>query len=271
MKKLKVLLVICILFSVSVSTVSFANDYKTANAFVRVTTNMLGYNFIAKKIAQGVVKRSLKKNISGDFKVKFDSFSGVDLKKGKFKGLVIHGENLSVKDELYISKLDMGTTSDFNYVDYRKNPMVFKTDLPFIYNIEVSESDLNKTLALGEAFDTISAMIPFVRITKPVFTIENDKIRMKSSLKMPLGKTIKFSMSTGLKVENGKIVLSDMKSSGSEDFANTLINLVNKQNMLENINLDVFDNADTVVKIENVKINDKKLLISGKLVINKTK
>ena len=83
-----------------------ATEYKTANKFVRVTTNMLGYNFIAKKVAQGVIKKTLKESLNGDYKVKFDSFSGVDLKKGKFRGFTIDGKDLS-SDDLSVSRLKL--------------------------------------------------------------------------------------------------------------------------------------------------------------------
>lgn len=272
MKLYKIGLVSVIAVMLGFSQLCFAaEEYKTANAFVRITTNMLGYNFIAKKVAQSAMKKSLKKCVAGDYKIKFDSFSGVDLKKGIFRGLDIDGKNLSVENELYISQLHMATTSDFNYVDYRSEPMVFKTDVPLAYEVEMTESDLDKTLFSEEAFDTISRFIPLVTIEKPSVKIVNDKIRINSSLKFPFAKAIKFSMSSGLKVENGKIVMTDVESSGSSrDFAGKLVNLINKQNMLDNINLNIFENTDTVVQVQNVNLKDKKLYITGQFLIKKS-
>ena len=273
MKRLKTLLILCAIPFIGLSAFSAetAQNYKTAPAFVRVTTNMLGYNLLTKKIASSVLKKSLKKSISGDYKVKFDSFSGVDLKKGKFKGLTIEGKDLSVENELYISKLNLKTTSDFNYVDYKKKPMVFKTDLPLAYSVEMTESDLNKTLTMGPMFDTICTMIPLIKIEKPKLKLVGEKVKMTSSVKVPFAKPIKFSMTSGLKVESGKIILSDVKSSGSKELSERLVDLINKQNVLENIDINVLDDTDCKTSIDNIKIKDDKVFIDGKIIFNKTK
>lgn len=247
-----------------------ASEYKVASPFVRITTNMLGYNFIAKKVAQSVLKKTLKKSLAGEYKVKFNSFSGVDLKKGKFKGLVIDGTNLSDKS-ISISKIHLETTSDFNYVDYKKEPIIFYTDIPLSYDIELTEADLNKSFINADIFETISAIIPLVKVEKPSVKIVNNKIKLQSSLKMPLAKPVKFSMSSALKVEDGKIVLSDVESTGSKDFANNLVSLVNKHSLLDSINLDIFENTDTEFSVQSVTIKNGKVYISGKIKINKTK
>ena len=267
----KIFIVSALAVSLSFGSAFAETQYKTASPFVRFTTNLFGYNFFAKKIAQGVLKKTLKKSVDGEYKVKFDSFSGVDLKKGKFRGLTIDGENLSIDDHLFISNLHMETTSDFNYVEYNKEPMVFKTDVPFKYNIEVTEEDLNKSFDTGEVFDTISSLIPLVKIEKPSLNLENGKLKISSSFKFPFAKPVKFSMSAGLKVVDGKIVMSDVKSSQSgNEFVKKLINLMNKNDFLENLNLNIIDGADTVVKVENVDIKSKKLYVNGQFIIKKS-
>lgn len=245
-------------------------EYKTAPTFVKVTTNILGYNWIAKKVAQSVLKKSLNKSLSGDYKVKFDSFSGVDLKKGKFKGFTIDGENLNADDELYISKLHLNTTSKFNYVDYTKDPMVFKTDLPMAYSIEMSESDLNKTMGNAKAIDTISRLIPLVSIKKPTIKLDNEKLKINSALKFPLGKNLKFSITSGLKVEDGKIVMTNIETSGAKnEFVEQFINLINKQSLLEKINMELFEGADSTATVDKVWIKNNKLYINGTVTIKK--
>lgn len=269
-KYISILICLCLLTGNCFAETKEKTENKIAPAFVRVTTNMLGYNFIAKKIAQNVLKNTLKKSVDGKYKVKFDSFSGVDLKKGKFKGLTISGENLHVENELYVTKLYMKTLSDFNYVDYTKDPMTFKTDMPMSYEVEMTEGDLNKTLTIGRNFDLITSFIPFVSVDKPTINLMDEKIRIKSALKLPLGKNVKFSMSAGVKVENGKIVLTNVESSKNQnDMANKFVNIINNQNILENISFKLFEGADSQVTVETVKITDKKLYINGKVVIKK--
>lgn len=270
MKINKILTLIIVMSLCSGSVISAETAYKTACPFVRVTTNMLGYNFIARKIAQSVLKKSLSKTMKGDLSVKFDSFSGVDMKKGKFRGLTISGENLCVEDEVYITKMFMETTSDFNYVDYTKEPIEFKTDVPMDYTVEISESDLNKTMTTGSTFDVISSLLPLVSIEKPKLKLEKEKIRINSGIKFPFGKTIKFSMSAGMKVENGKVVLTNVNSTTSNnDFAEKLVELINKNNVLENMKIGLVEGADTIVKVKDVKIDSKKILVNGSIVIKK--
>lgn len=273
MKNIKKYLVFTLITLLTLNTVSAGEttQYKTASPFVRVTTNMLGYNFITKKIASGVLKKTLNKTVKGEYKIKFDSFSGVDLKKGKFKGLTIDGEDLSIDNELFISKMHAETTSDFNYVDYKSKPVVFKTDVPLKYNIEITEADLNKSFSVGKAFDTISNLIPLVKIEKPTIKLEKDKVRLNSALKLPFNKTVKFSMSANAEVENGKIVLKDVETSSAQnDIAQQLINIINKQSLLENINLNVIEDAETNIAVDSIKVDKKKIYVNGTIVIKKS-
>lgn len=269
MKYFRLLLVLGLVFLFGLS--SYSAEKELAPGFVRVTTNMMGYNFIAKKVAQSVLKKTLKKSVKGDYKVKFDSYSGVDLKKGKFKGLYIDGENLCVDDNLHVSKVSLKTTSDYNYVDYKKSPMEFKTDVPMEYSIEMTEADLNKTLSMGDTLTAIASVIPLVKVEKPKVQLQGEKIRLLSSLKLPFAKPIKFSMSAKLKVDNGKIVLDDVKSTGSNDFAEKLVEFINEKDVLNDINVDMFDDAETKASVKSVVIRDKKLYIDGNVTIKKSK
>lgn len=246
-----------------------AEEYSVAPAFVRATTNAMGYNLIAKKVAATALKSALNKSAKGDYKIKFDSFSGVDLKKGKFKNLTIDGENISVNDEFFVSKMHLKTTSDFNYVDYTKDPIVFKTDFPMDFNIEITEEDLNKSLKSNSTISTISSILPFVSISTPKVTLNNNKMKIASAINLPLGKSLKFSMSAGLKVENGKIVFTNVEASKKNDFTDQLVNMMNKQDILENINLNLFEGSETNVKIEKVKIKDKTIYVDGNLIVKK--
>ena len=252
----------------------FANektDLKPACGFVRVTTNMLGYNFIARHIAQKVIKDSLNKSVAGEYKVKVDSFSGVDLKKGKFKGLTIEGKNLCIDNEVYFSRLYMNTTSDFNYVDYRKDPIEFKTDLPMDYVVEITEDDINNSVTGKRTYSNeLFSMYPLLKIEQLKFKITDDKIRVSTGIKFPFCKPIKISMSTKLKVEDGKIVFTDVSSNQEQkEITEKLITLLNNYSFIENIKLNLFDGTNTTMAVKNVKVMDKKIYINGKIIIKK--
>ena len=265
-------ILICAICLIFLPAAAFSNndDYAVASGFVRVTTNMFGYNIITKHIAKGIIKKALNKNVQGDYDVKIDSFSGVDLKKGKFRGMTIEGTNLCLDDGVYFSRLHMETTSDFNYIDYRKKPVEFKTDVPMKYLIEISEDDLNKTISQDTFFDSFASIIPMVQIDKFKFSLENEKIRMYTAIHFPFSKVIKFSISSSPKIEDGKIVMTDIETSGTRrEFTEKLSELMNSYNLLENIKLNLFEGTDTLMSVKNIKIVDKKIYIDGTVVIKK--
>ncbi len=271
MKMKRIFLLLFILFAcIPAISAESPVEYKTASGFVRVTTNMLGYNLITKNIAQSVIKKSLNKSLKGNYKVKIDSFSGVDLKKGKFRGLTIEGTDLCLDDEVYFSKLSLKTTSKFNYIDYKKKPVKVMTDIPMDYVIEISEDDLNKTVSGKNDLDSLSALVPLVKFEKVKFRIYNNKLHINTGVRFPFCKPVKCSISSGLSVQDGKIVFSDIDTgSMKNEIAEKLINIMNNYNLLENINIHLFDDNDTKMAVKNVKIIDKKIYIDGNVTIKK--
>ena len=271
MKMKRIFLLLFILFAcIPAISAKSPVEYKTASGFVRVTTNMLGYNLITKNIAQSVIKKSLNKSLKGNYKVKIDSFSGVDLKKGKFRGLTIEGTDLCLDDEVYFSKLSLKTTSKFNYIDYKKKPVKVMTDIPMDYVIEISEDDLNKTVSGKNDLDSLSALVPLVKFEKVKFRIYNNKLHINTGVRFPFCKPVKCSISSGLSVQDGKIVFSDIDTgSMKNEIAEKLINIMNNYNLLENINIHLFDDNDTKMAVNNVKIIDKKIYIDGNVTIKK--
>ncbi len=271
MKMKRIFLLLFILFAcIPAISAESPVEYKTASGFVRVTTNMLGYNLITKNIAQSVIKKSLNKSLKGNYKVKIDSFSGVDLKKGKFRGLTIEGTDLCLDDEVYFSKLSLKTTSKFNYIDYKKKPVKVMTDIPMDYVIEISEDDLNKTVSGKNDLDSLSALVPLVKFEKVKFRIYNNKLHINTGVRFPFCKPVKGSISSGLSVQDGKIVFSDIDTgSMKNEIAEKLINIMNNYNLLENINIHLFDDNDTKMAVKNVKIIDKKIYIDGNVTIKK--
>ena len=249
-----------------------SREYKTAPGFVRIVTNMLGYNSAAKFFAQKSLKRELRKNIQGKLNIRIDSFSGVDLKKGKFQSLKIKGKELCLDNELYLSKLCLQTTPGFYYVDYRKNPVVFKTDLPLNYSIIISEDDLNKTMESNTLLNEISEVIPLVHIDNFKFKLENDKIIMFSAFHFPFGKSVRFSVSVRPKLENGKIILSDMKTFGAgREVPEKIVSFLNGLNLAENIKISILKGVDSTLYVENLLIADKKISINGVITIKRHK
>lgn len=267
MKKLLVLILLLINF---IHIPAFSEECETASKFVRVTTNAVGYNFVSKKIAQKVVCRALNKNAKGDYKVSIDSFSGVDLKRGKFRGATIKGENISIDDELFISTLKMQTLSDFNYIKYNKNPIVFVTDVPMSYEMTITEEDFNRILASNKVLKAFTQDVPLVRVDRVKATFEDGKIRFSSKVRLPFCKPMKLSVSAGVKVVDGQIVFDEIDTSSiKSDLAESVLNYMNNHNILTKINLYLFDNATTLLEVKNIKIDNDRIYIDGNITLNK--
>ena len=266
-----ILCLICLLCFAAAPAYSLESEYAAAPAFVRVITNLCGYNFAAKRVAQRIIKNELNSSITGDFKVKIGSFSGVDLKRGKFKSLEICGEDLSVEDELYITKLMLKTPEGFYYVDYRKKPQVYKTDVMMYYYIQISEDDLNRTFARNVPLYELTRSLPFVQVDNFKFKLEEDKVIICTAVRFPFGKAAKFSITARPEIKNGKIVLTELETSGGgRELPEKLTAFINNMHLMKNIKINLCQGAKTVVSVKNVKVADKKIHSDGTLIIKKT-
>ena len=113
-------------------------------------------------------------------------------------------------------------------------------------------------------------MIPLVSIDKFKFQLTDNKVRLNTAIRFPFSKSIKFSISGSPKIEDGKIILTDIQTSGTRhDFSERIANVMNNYNLLENIKLNLFNGTDSTMTVKNVKVQDKKICIDGNLVIKK--
>ena len=249
---------------------------KLANPVLRGITNVIGLNLCAKKTAKVIIKKVLKRNADGEYDVKIDSFSAMDLKKGKFKSIQINGKNIA-SHGVYISSITMKSLCNYNYVEYNKNPVIFHTDLPLAFSAMVSEDDLNKSLInlgyIKKIMDLDFGGISLFCINNVEFKLKHNKIYLIVQVRSPLlmgERLIKFSFSGKLNVENGKIVLENL---ASENLRN--INLGKFLDMLNEMNpfdmpLQIFKGNESTLCINNVRIIDNKICIDGIIVIKRS-
>ena len=91
-------------------------------------------NPVSESIAEHIIKSSLKKETGGKYKVKFEGYTTSSMRKGIFKNLEITGENI-VSEGIPIPYLYLKSLTDYNYVDYTKDPVEFKSDMQFSYEM----------------------------------------------------------------------------------------------------------------------------------------
>lgn len=270
MKLKNILAVVLIIFLANFSMLSFSAERELASSFARITTNALGYNFIVRKTAEKLICKALRKSVKGDYKISIDSFSGIDLKRGKFRGAIIKGNNLSIDDELFISSLMMKTLSDYNYIKYDKKKLKFMTEVPMSYSVVITESDFNKSLASNKILRAFTVDLPLVKVDSLKSVLADDKISFISKVRFPFCKPIKMTVSTGLKIEDGKIVFDNIDTSSMKsELAGSVIEYMNSHNLLTEMNLYIFDDTTTFLEVKNIKIVNGKMYIDGIVTLNK--
>lgn len=245
--------------------------------FARIITNAFGCNLAAQKTAKIIIKKLLKENADGDYQIKLDSYSAVDLKRGKFKSVEIYGEDISSENGIYVSTLSLKTLCEYNHVDYTQDPIVFYTDVPMSFSIVLSEEDLNNTLIdvgyIKKMLEIDACNLPFFYLDNINFKIKHNKIYLIVQMKAPLlmgERKIKITLSGKLNVENGKIVLDNLESENLKGVnLSQFISLINKMNPFE-IPLQIIKGNNSKLRVNNVRILDNKICIDGIIVMKRS-
>ena len=122
-----------------------AKTDRTSSEYLRDKKHLAVMNPVAEKIAEKAIKKALKKELGGKFKVQFDGYTLSSMKAGIFKNLVITGKNLDIED-IEIPYLQLKSITDYNWIDYRQEPMIYKSDMDFAYTIQLDEDSINSAL-----------------------------------------------------------------------------------------------------------------------------
>ena len=131
MKKILVLIIIAFL-----STTSFvlAGVDKLSQEYLQNTNHFTITKPLAEMVAKRAIKKALKKETGANFDVKFEGYTTSSIKRGVFKSLEISTKDMKI-DEIEIPYLHLKSLDEYNYIDYTKNPIVFKCDMTYAYEI----------------------------------------------------------------------------------------------------------------------------------------
>lgn len=237
-----------------------------------------GATLLSEKIAQAKIRDDLKKATKQKFDVSVKSFSLQDLVHGRLKSITISGKNLNIEGA-YLTSLELKTVCDFNYVQINKNPIRFKENMIVDFTTVISDQDLTKTMKSSGYLDKLNCVnvegcgITFFKLSGAGVNIKNNKLNFKVKITshLLLEKPLDIAMSTDLKAENGRIVLT------KTDLGNIVkgVDLSRVANQLNSINpltfsLDVLENKNTKMCIKKVEIDGNKIIVSGNIFIPKT-
>ena len=252
----------------------FAKTDKMSEDYLKNSRHFSVMNPIAESIAEKVIKKSLKKETGANFKVKFDGYTLESMKQGIFKYLEITGKNVIVED-IEVPYINLKTVSDYNWVDYTKDPVVFKSDMTFAYELDLSEKTINDALKDKEYKKTLQKVN---NRAYPLFTINDVRVRIKHNKVhvimeynfpiAPARKNRTFMVSTNFHVVNGKISAKDIGIDNAYgnlplDKVTNLINLLDPLSFT----LALMDSKKCNGRIENVNIVDNIIKIDGKIFV----
>ncbi len=247
---------------------------KTSKEYLQNKKHLAVMNPVAEAVAERVIRHSLKKETGAKFKVKFEGYTLGSMKKGVFKYLEITGKDV-VLDDIPVPCVNLKSLSDYNYVDYTKDPIVFKSDMTYEYNVTLSSESLNEALKRSEYMVVINSVnklaYPMFKIEKVSTKIVNGRLYIITEYNFPVSgvqRNRTFVASSNFKVLSGKINAVDIKfdSAYGRIPLNKIANLFNLLNPLE-YTLGLIGEKDCNAKIENVKIVGDKVQINGKIFV----
>lgn len=250
--------------------------YDLKSKGTQIASKYTGMTFLSEQIAQGIIKKELKKATKEGFKVRLKAYSLADLAGGRFQSLKISGKNLEI-DGAYITSFEAKSVCPFNYVELGKNSLKFKENFVMDYTMEISNTDLRKTMKSTGYLDmlnktNISAMgITFFKLSDADVQLKNNKLYFTINVTTPMSaKPITMLVRSDIKVEDGNIVLTKV------DFVNlfTVIDLSKVTYLLNALNpltfsTDILENKDAKMRIGQVDIIGDKIIIKGCVFIPK--
>ena len=285
MKKILVLFVLLLL-----TTPSFAADYTQYCSAGKANPTLLGnlgsltgINFISRNIMEGQISNAIKKEVNSKFNVDLDSFFGVNVLNGEFKGLKASTDNFNF-DGLAASKVAVETLCPYNRVGFNGEKLVLKENMVLKYDTEINQSDLNKIassakyLKIIEKINKDSKISSLVKVTGSNLQLDNNKLILNYSITPVLGQgilsrlasatTFNLSFSTGLKAEKGELKLCNFALNSKKIGLDALLPLVNKFNPLT-YGLKLGETNKGTIQIDNVTIANSKIKIDGTVLLPK--
>ena len=269
MKKILLLLIIVGLScGATFATDKYSEDYLKNNKHFAIM------NPIAEGVVEHTIKSALKKETGANFKVKFSGYTLASMKKGIFKELELTGKDVNV-DDITIPYVHLKSLSDYNYIDYTKDPIVFKSDMTYAYDMRLSEDSLNKALEHGNYKAVINNInnlaYPMFQVKSVKTKILGNKFYILTYYNFPIAPSPKdkvFAASSDFEVKNGKIRAINVKldSAYGKVSLSKVANMLNLLNPLE-FTMLLLESKECKANIENVKIVDNNVQVNGKIFI----
>lgn len=282
---IRLILILFICFSFPLTSNAGVVDYYCPKVPYDVNGNVggivaqySGLNYVVRSLTEKLISNVLKNEFNTDFDVELKVFDKNNLLNGKFKSLSVFGQNAK-KNGLYFSTVSAQTLCGLNHIKYKNDKLYFYENLVAKFSVRIDDRALKQIINSNEYISylkkhklKINGNV-IAEISGVDISIKNDKIEVKTDLNLPfiwgpVSKSIEFS--TKLGVKDGRVVFYNVEQ--DEAFINLLSQVLSP--LLDVINPFVYkmqtkEKYDIILKVENVKIENSEIFISGIVVIPK--
>lgn len=265
---------------------NMCSQIKPKKNFSGTLSSLTGINAVSRNAIEGQIEKAIKKETNSKFNVKINNFWGINPVSGKFASLSAMGKDFEYKN-FFFTSLKAQTLCPYNDISYKNNDIQFNENMILKYTAEIDEKDLSKTVSkiqdkiMKDIIEKDKLASSFIEIKNTNAKIKNDKINIEFEIvpfsKFNLGditkkaiKPAKISFTTGLKAQDGKISFANFESKPSKkmQMAEKFVDFLNSLNVLSyNVNAD--KNSKGELRVEDVKIKNSKIQLSGYFIIPK--
>ena len=252
------------------SNISFAID-KYSVEYLQGKNHFSLSTRIAEHSVKKALKKALKKETGANFDVNFEGYTLSSIKRGVFKSIELSGEDVKYNN-FVIPYVHLQSLDDYNYIDYTQNPVVFKCDMTYAYDILLDDESINTALE-NASYNKVLTRVnkianPFFVVKGVKTKIKDDKMYIITEYNLPLATTKdrSFVAQSDFEVVNGKIRAKNVHidTAYGNLGLNKVANLINYLNPLE-FTVDILENGNQKTIIENINIVDNKVKVSGKI------
>ena len=263
MKNLFVILIIC-LFSQLRAFAEYSsicpNIKQTPNNSAAIIGKLTGYDFFSVKAYEIYFKNYIKKNNKSDVKIQIKAKNINALKAGEFKEVRVKADKFRLNDYT-VSDFKAKTLCPYNKISQIDNNILFPYSIPVEYSAVITNEDLQSIVKSQK----VSESLGMVKNTD--WRIENSKIKIIVEYNA-LFTTIKLTLSTGLKLKNGKIFFDSVEGINTpfNVDVNKISSILNIYNPLTEI-VKISANTFVYLTYDDIEIKNDKIYIKGMFLI----
>ncbi len=272
LKKFLLILIICLMAQAHAKSLEerycAQKPYPVGGIVARGISNISGTNLIFTKLAELQMQSALKKELNSNFNVELYAFGGKNLIDGKFKRLTLSARKIKSED-INLHNFHGETLCGYNRIVLKDDNIYFDENFLFGFRGKMSNEDFQNTILSEDykkAINDVNMKLfgtSFFKLSDPLVEIKNNRIYMSVKISFAsfiTSKTITVKTNYALKLQNGKIVISDMKYNDalgiSKSAMYSLLNILNPFKM--RVALDEINTMTIYMrefKIENNEIN----------------